>query len=295
MRRKDGSVVVVEVNSIPLFDEQGCFRGYRGFDRDITERKRSEDALRKSERFLAYILNSVPQSIFWKDRQSVYLGCNEVFARAVGLANSQEIVGKTDFDLPWPRGEAEAYRADDQEVMVTKQPKRHIVEPLQQADGSRIWVDTTKVPLLDAAGEVYGVLGVYDDITERKIADEALAESRNMLQLVLDTIPVRVFWKDTSEHYLGCNILFARDAGKTSSAEVSGKTDFDLPWPELAEMYQRDDQLVIASGEAKLNYEEPQTTPGGNQVWLRTSKIPLRDANGQIIGMLGVYEDITRA
>jgi two-component system, cell cycle sensor histidine kinase and response regulator CckA len=141
---------------------------------DITQRKTSEEALEKSQAMLASVLNSVPQSVFWKDRNSVYLGCNEGFARAVGLESTEEIVGKTDYELPWPRNEADAYRADDQEVMALNRPKRHIVEPLQQADGTRLWIDTSKVPLAEEKGMVYGVLGVYEDITERKKTEEAI-------------------------------------------------------------------------------------------------------------------------
>lgn len=86
-------------------------------------------------------------------------------------------MGKTDFDLPWPRQEAEAYRADDQAVVSANQPRLHIVEPIQKADGSRIVADTSKIPLVDAANTPYGVVGIYEDITERKHTEDALRES----------------------------------------------------------------------------------------------------------------------
>jgi PAS domain S-box-containing protein len=129
--------------------------------------EKANEALRESGAMLSDILNSVPQSVFWKDRNGVYLGCNEEFAKAAGLADAGQIVGKTDYDLPWPRHEADAYRADDQEVILKNRPKRHIQEPLQTSDAKRLWIDTTKVPLVDADGKPYGVLGVYEDITER--------------------------------------------------------------------------------------------------------------------------------
>jgi two-component system, cell cycle sensor histidine kinase and response regulator CckA len=118
-------------------------------------------------------------------------------------------------------------------------------------------------------------------------------EALRMLELVLDTIPVRVFWKDLDLNYLGCNRPFARDAGLDSPDELLGRNDFDMGWAEQAELYRADDRAVIESGQAKLNYEEPQTTPTGQTIWLRTSKIPLRDAAGNITGILGTYEDIT--
>ncbi len=240
-----------------------------------------------------HILDALPQPIFWKDRRSVYLGCNRAFAEAVGLAHPDLVVGRTDYDLPWPRAEADAYRADDAEVMETGRAKRLIHEQLQQADGSRIQIETSKTPLFDAGGVVWGVLGIYTDVTERRRRDDALVEARRMLRLVLDTIPVRVFWKNRAGRYLGCNRLFAADAGIESPEAVVGRLDADLGWHEQSEIYRADDEAVMASGEPKLGYEEPQTTPDGGHIWLRTSKTPLRDANGGVIGVLGTYEDIT--
>ncbi len=148
----------------------------------LVERIRAEEDLRENRAMLQQILNTVPQSIFWKDKELRYLGCNRVFAQAVGLDDPAHIRDKTDFDLPWPREEAEAYRADDREVIDGKRTKSHIVEPLQQADGNRLWIDTTKVPLQNQDGNVYGVLGVYEDITERKQAADAVACSEQGLK-----------------------------------------------------------------------------------------------------------------
>ena len=120
-----------------------------------------------------------------------------------------------------------------------------------------------------------------------------LAEANQMLQMVMDTIPVRIFWKNKDSVCLGCNRLFAEDAGLKSPEEIVGKTDYDLGWREQAELYRKDDMEVMRSGKSKLGYEEPQTTPDGKRLWLRTSKIPLRDINNCIIGILGTYEDIT--
>ncbi len=118
-------------------------------------------------------------------------------------------------------------------------------------------------------------------------------ESQQMLQQVLNTVTVRVFWKDLELHYLGCNEPFARDAGFTNPADLIGKTDFDMAWKEQADLYRADDRTVIDTGIPKIGYEEPQTSSNGNRIWLRTSKIPLQDPGGNIIGILGTYEDIT--
>ena len=151
-------------------------------------RREAEEVLDRNRAMLREVLDMAPQAIFWKDRASVYLGCNAVFARDVGLADPEEIVGKSDFDLPWPKEEAEAYRADDSAVMESNQAKRHISEPLQQADGKRLWIETTKVPLADAHGRVYGVLGVYEDVTEKKKAEEQLYLNRFVIDNSADSI-----------------------------------------------------------------------------------------------------------
>jgi PAS domain S-box-containing protein len=134
---------------------------------------------------------------------------------------------------------------------------------------------------------------ILSDVSLRKKAEQVLHESQQMLHSVLDTIPVRVFWKDLDSNFLGCNRSFALDAGLQSPEEILGRDDFEMGWGEQAQLYRSDDRLVIETGRPKLGYEEPQTTPTGDKIWLRTSKAPLFDVKGEIKGVLGTYEDIT--
>jgi len=110
---------------------------------------------------------------------------------------------------------------------------------------------------------------------------------------ILDAMPARVFWKDRDLVYLGCNASFAVDAGFDSPEDVVGKDDFAMVWSDQAEPYRQDDREVMESGRAKLLIEEPQTTPDGRTITLLTSKVPLRDDDGEIVGILGTYMDIT--
>ena len=166
----------------PLFreGEERAFEVCTAFE-DITYQRQVETALLENRAMLGHVLDTVPQAVFWKDREGRYLGCNRAFAAAAGLEDPSQVVGRTDFDLPWPRKEAEAYRADDREVLESNLPKAHIVEPLQRGDGSRIWIDTTKVPLRGPDSRPVGVLGVYEDITERKLGEEEREALRTQL------------------------------------------------------------------------------------------------------------------
>jgi len=185
--RPDSDVTWLMVNGFPVLDTKGFIIEIIINFVDITGLKQAEETLRQNRNMLDNILNTIPQSVFWKDRNSLYLGCNRPFALTAGLMNPGEIIGKSDFDLPWVE-EANGYREDDRFVMANNIPKAHILETLQRKDGSRIWIDTTKMPLLDGAGKVYGVLGVYEDITERKLAEDERSLFYNTLSSSLNEI-----------------------------------------------------------------------------------------------------------
>ncbi|MBS0347912.1 MAG: bacteriohemerythrin [Proteobacteria bacterium] len=159
--------------------------------------------------------------------------------------------------------------------------------------------------LIDLILSIYSTLSsntlrLMRELTERRATEIALTEAKDaleksgtLLQTIIDTVPMRVFWKDRELRYLGCNPVFAQDAGKANPAELLGRDDYAMAWAPEADIYRADDQAVISSGKAKLGYEEPQTTPDGRQIYLRSSKVPLHGHDGEIIGVLGVYEDIT--
>ncbi len=128
---------------------------------------------------------------------------------------------------------------------------------------------------------------------ELVLAKTALENSEKLLETVIDTAPMRIFWKDRDLNYLGCNPSFAKDAGKDRPDQLVGQNDYQMGWSAEADLYRADDQAVISSATPKLNYEEPQTTPDGKTLWLRSSKVPLRGSNDEVIGVLGIYDDIT--
>ena len=139
--------------------------------------QQAEQQLHEREQLLQLVVDCMPQRIFWKDRHSIYLGGNRNFAQAAGVGEPANLIGQSDDDLAWAKTEADAFRRDDQAVMESGQPQYHVSVAAALADGRPIWADTNKIPLLNAAGEVIGVLGTYEDITERKQAEVALRES----------------------------------------------------------------------------------------------------------------------
>ncbi|MGZ3238517.1 MAG: bifunctional diguanylate cyclase/phosphodiesterase, partial [Burkholderiaceae bacterium] len=147
--------------------------------------------------------------------------------------------------------------------------------------------------LLEMVMDIDYALNSFEHEAQRRRAESALADSHHLLKTIIDTAPVRVFWKDKDLRYMGCNPAFARDAGEPCLDDLIGKDDSQLAWKEQAEYYQADDRRVIDSGIPKLFYEEMQTTSDGNTICLRSSKVPLKNEANEIIGVLGIYEDIT--
>lgn len=259
------------------------------------------------QNLLAELLNKLPSRIFWKNKDGNFLGCNKAFYETFGFSSEKEIIGLNDYDLPIPYEQSEGYRRDDKEVMISKQPKLNIEESITLAGGKHLTVLTNKVPLLDEDGELVGLLGIYNDITdlktieqlEKDIAEQQTEENRywaerDFLLELLTQLPSHVFWKNTQGVYLGCNRVFYESLGLTSAEEVIGLTDYDLAWTkEESDTYRADDNTVMESKKPKLNIEEPQTLSDGRQITLLTSKVPLLSKKGEVLGVLGIYTDIT--
>ncbi len=171
---KDGSVVWGHATVAGMFGPDGALSCFAANVQDITEHKRVQDQVRESKQMLQLVLDYIPQHVFWKDRNSVYLGCNRNFAQAAGVEKPQDLVGKTDYDLAWKKEEADFYRECDHRVMEEDTPELHIIEPQLQSSGKQAWLDTNKIPLHDGENRVVGILGTYEDITKRKLAEEEL-------------------------------------------------------------------------------------------------------------------------
>jgi len=182
-------------------------------------------------------------------------------------------------------------QATERSLRTGQKSHPYLVE-IYHKNGTRLTLEVDEEPVLED-GIVTGIVGVAREVTERVLAERIRKEGQRSLQLILDALPLGVFWKDCESRYLGCNRVFARDAGKGHPRDVIGLTDFDLIWGDLAERYRGDDFEVMERGEAKLDCEERYSLPDGRRARLRMSKIPLRDDEGRVTGVLGIYEDVS--
>ncbi len=158
---------------------------------DVTERTRVEEKLREQKEMFELVINSVPTRIFWKDLNSVYLGCNTQFAIAAGEKNVNDIIGKNDFELVWGK-DAKRYIDDDKQVMGTGKPKLGYEEDYKDADGNQIWWQTNKMPLEDKAGDIFGVLATAEDITQRKQIENQIRESEEKFRGIFEQSPLAI-------------------------------------------------------------------------------------------------------
>ncbi len=296
-KRKDGTCydAMLSLNPVTLGGQARVL----AIVSDITERKRSEVALRASEAKYRTLFETMAKGVVYQAPDGRITSANPAAERILGLTVDQ-MQGRTSTDPRWRavHEDGSDFEGETHPSMValrTGQPVRDVVMGVFHPREERYhWININAVPQFQPGEErPHQVYTTFEDITERKAAEDALRESRQMLQLVLDSIPVRVFWKDRDSVYLGCNRLFAADAGLESPEQIVGMNDFQLSWVEQAELYRADDRQVAETGESKLAYEEPQTWPDGTSLWLRTSKVPLRRADGAVVGILGTYEDIT--
>ena len=182
---KDGRRIICEWFNAPIFDLEGKVCGGISMTLDISDRKAAEQKLSESETFLKTLLDTFPLSIFWKDRESRHVGANRKFLQDAGFKDAEEIVGLSDVDMPWTEAEALAFRAADQEVMKSDKPKLGIIKIQTQADGTQIWLEINKLPLHDPNGNVIGILGTYQDISDRKRAEAAVIQKSHDLEKAL--------------------------------------------------------------------------------------------------------------
>jgi PAS domain S-box-containing protein len=283
--------VFITLRFTPLFGANGNLEQIQGVFEDITERKLAEEALAKEQYEMQTLMNYLPTYIYFKDRASRFTRISKSQALRFGLSDPAQAIGKTDSDFFAAEHAQQAYE-DEQAIIQTGQPL--IKEEKETwADRPNRWVSTIKMPMRDNEGNIIGTFGISTDITERKQAEEELAQERNLLRSLIDHMPDYVYVKDTQSRFLVANPALARLIGAATPDELLGKTDFDFFPQELAAKYYADEQAIFQSGQPVLELEEPAVDIAGNKIWVSSTKVPLRNAQGKIVGLVGMGRDIT--
>lgn len=261
--------------------------------KELTERKAAERELHLVNEQLSILLESLPVAIYRRQAHGGY-PVAYVTRNVINFSgySADDFIRKADFWIEHIHpGDAPGIPAAMERLLEAgvHECEYRWLKP----DGSQRWILDSMRLVQPADRAPPYIVGVWQDITERKHAQENILKQQELISQIVETIPMRVFWKDRDSRYLGCNTLFAKNAGLSRPGELIGQTDLDMVWRDQAEMYRADDRLVMDSDIPKLSYDEPQTTPQGKQIWVRTSKVPLRNERDETIGVLGVYEDIT--
>ncbi len=237
--------------------------------------------------------------VYWLDHNNIYQGCSRTQALAYGLRSPHDIVGKRSIDLAWGETSpktANAWEKTNLEIMA-QGASIFIEETIVATNGDQIVLLVNKIPLTDAANKTVGLLVIATDITPQKIIETKLKYAKEQLELTLDHIianmPAHVYWKDLDGVYLGSNDQQARSLGLKDGQEIVGKTDFDLPWNKKdAALFCENDLDVIRTGKTKTT--EETAIFGGKEAIVLSQKVPLRNNQGIVIGILGISVDITK-
>ncbi len=243
--------------------------------------------IREQKELLGHILSNTPQGIFWKNRDSVYQGCNAVFARDAGVKTAEEVIGKTDFNLAWKPNEAEFYRECDGKVMETGHPMLNIEESQHQADGTEAWLLTSKVPLRDSQGEVTGVLGTYVDITQRKMAEE----SQRRLTRAVEAAAEAIVLTNADAKIVQINPAFSKITGY-SATDILGKTPGLLKSGRQPQEFYERMWKTIESGSVWAD-RLINKRKDGSHYNAELNIAPIVDSGGAVTGYVGVHRDVT--
>jgi sigma-B regulation protein RsbU (phosphoserine phosphatase) len=254
------------------------------------ERKGAEMALLQAEEKYRSIFENTIEGIFQTSPEGSYLSANPALARIYGYDSAEELMeGLTNIsrDLYVEPGR----RAE----FVTLMEKHDVVSGFEsriyRKDGSVIWISENVRAVRGRNGEIAFYEGTVEDITDRRRHEEELRNSETLYHSLVETLPQNIFRKNLSEQFTFANQRFCQTLGRDLE-DIVGKTDFDFFPAELAAKYQRDDQLILETGKTFEAVEENQP-PGGDKLYVNVVKTPLYDAHGRIIGLQGIFWDIT--
>jgi PAS domain S-box-containing protein len=254
------------------------------------ERKRAAEMVRESEEHYRFMVDSIDLGINFIDCDHNLVMVNAAQARHFNKS-PREMVGKKCYRELEKRDAVCPY-CPGVEAIATGRPAQVETHGVRD-DGSRFNVRLRAFPVFRQDGTVIGFVEIGQDITERKAAEEALAWERNLLRALMDTIPDHIYFKDTDSRFIRVSKALAEWFGLSDPMQAVGKTDFDFFTEEHARPAYEDEQRIVRTGQPLVGMEERETWPDRPDTWVWTSKVPLRDEGGKIVGTFGVSRDIT--
>jgi PAS domain S-box-containing protein len=255
-------------------------------------REQAEDALLDSRNRFQALVETTSDFIWEMDLRGVYTYCSPQLETLWGL-NPKEMIGKTPFDL-LPPEDAQQAIAGFRALLASASPFKDLQARSFDGAGQIRFLEINGVPFFDTEGRLSGYRGTTRDITERKRAEEALARDRNLLRTLMESLPDKVYIKDAESRYVLNNLAHLRSLGVTRQEDVLGKTSFDFFPQPLAARYRADEQEVMRSGQPLVEREEAVVDLAtGQPAWHLTTKAPLWDSQGKVVGLVGVSRDIT--
>jgi PAS domain S-box-containing protein len=286
VRYADGGVGYISVNINIDRDENGQILRYYGANQDITEQKLAELDLQKFK----LGLDRSTSAIFITDTSGAITYANPAFETIYGYTR-EEVIGQTPRIIKSGIIPQEQYQHFWAALLAGQTVAGEIVNKAK--DGRLVPVQGSNSAILDERGVIIGFLALHADITDRKRTEEELARSAQLLNTIIDTSRDLIYVKDTQSRFLVASQAVVRLMGLTSPQELLGKNDYDFFPYELAHKYFTDEQKILASGEALIDIEESASYPDGTRIWLLTTKIPYRAADGTLQGIVGIGRDIT--
>jgi two-component system sensor histidine kinase/response regulator len=257
--------------------------------REITERMKAKKVIKDSQALYLSLVENLPVHVLRKDLEGRFTFANKLFCDLLGKP-LEKIAGKTDFDF-FPEKLAQKYRQDDQRVIETGEVFETVEE--NKSDGMTSYVQVMKSAVRDASGNVVGVQVIFWDVTERHEAEAALEQERYLLHALMDNLPHSIYFKDAHSHFIRINKGLANYFGLSDAAEALGKTDYDFFTVEHASEAKADEERVMQTNQPLLDKEEKETWPDGSETWVTTTKLPLYNEQGEIVGTFGISRDIT--